>query len=450
MLIWPAAGIGLAAFVLNPRRLWPVFIIACYIAGIISDVFVAHRLFMSSVGFMTGNMVESIGCASLILYVTNDFREFTKVSEVMALIVGTIIINAFSACIGAGTSVLTQGTSFTASWLSWYVADGLGILLVGPFIISWVINIKDLITSITPKKISEAIAFILIWLILSFTIFNHSNNTSFWFSHQYILAALLAWPAMRFGMKGVTLALMIFFTISLFSTVINNGDYYLGVINSDQEKHLMEHQLFLMFLSFIGYLMATFYLGLKQNIAESKKAGDTLKESEYLLRETQAIAGLGSYILDVKTGIWQSSDILNNIFGIDEKYICSVEGWTNIIHPEWQALMTDYFANYVLGQHGIFDKEYKIVRINDKAERWVHGLGKLEFDSDDQPVKMIGSISDITWRKNIEEELKNRLNELQRFRDITVGRELTMIVLKKEVNELLVKSGRNEKYKIIS
>jgi len=56
---------------------------------------------------------------------------------------------------------------------------------------------------------------------------------------------------------------------------------------------------------------------------------------------------------------------------------------------------------------------------------------------------------DITDRKQAERALDEKMNELLRFHDLTVDRELTMIELKKEVNSLLRKTGNNEKYKII-
>jgi len=60
-----------------------------------------------------------------------------------------------------------------------------------------------------------------------------------------------------------------------------------------------------------------------------------------------------------------------------------------------------------------------------------------------------GMMMDITERKQAEEELQNKINELQRFHSVTIGRELTMIELKKEVNALLRESGEEEKYKIV-
>ena len=122
------------------------------------------------------------------------------------------------------------------------------------------------------------------------------------------------------------------------------------------------------------------------------------------------IAGLGSYMLDIPSGKWTGSDILNQIFGIDKSYTRpvenSVESWIALIHPDWRQELSDYFAKEVLGKHIRFDKEYKIVRKNDGAERWVHGLGKLEFNAQNQPVKMRGTIQDITERKQAEEALR--------------------------------------------
>ena len=60
VLIWPAGGIGLAAFLLNRRKLWPYLALAFFIAGISASIFLAHLSFLISFSFMTANMIESI------------------------------------------------------------------------------------------------------------------------------------------------------------------------------------------------------------------------------------------------------------------------------------------------------------------------------------------------------------------------------------------------------
>lgn len=123
------------------------------------------------------------------------------------------------------------------------------------------------------------------------------------------------------------------------------------------------------------------------------------------LKESQTIAGLGSYILDFPTGIWTSSEILDELFGIDKSYERSVEGWEAIVHPDDSIKMNDYLVNEVISKHQPFDKEYRIVRQNDQSIHWVHGLGKLEFDSNGSPVKMIGTIQDVTKSKEFSSSL---------------------------------------------
>jgi PAS domain S-box-containing protein len=149
----------------------------------------------------------------------------------------------------------------------------------------------------------------------------------------------------------------------------------------------------------------TGYIGTITDNTKRKLTEDALKESERFLRETQNIANLGTYNLEFATGKWSCSEILDRIFGIETDYIKSVEGWTSIIHPEWQKIMNDYFIDEVLGQKVNFDKVYKIIRQNDKVERWVHGIGRLKLDTENQPVYMLGTVRDITQQKLAEQEL---------------------------------------------
>ncbi len=140
-----------------------------------------------------------------------------------------------------------------------------------------------------------------------------------------------------------------------------------------------------------------------QDITDRTRAEAALRESERSLREAQTIAGLGSYILDIATGSWKSTAVLDRVFGIDDQYVRSVEGWVALLHPEWRATMVAYLTEEIIGKGTRFDKEYQIVRRNDQAVRWVHGLGELEFDDQRRPVRMFGTIQDVTERRVADE-----------------------------------------------
>ena len=54
--------------------------------------------------------------------------------------------------------------------------------------------------------------------------------------------------------------------------------------------------------------------------------------------------------------------------------------------PRIARRMVTYSKGDVLGQGKPFDKEYRIVRHSDGVVRWVHGLGRLDFDGQGRPV----------------------------------------------------------------
>ena len=145
--------------------------------------------------------------------------------------------------------------------------------------------------------------------------------------------------------------------------------------------------------------------GVSRDITEHMKAAQALRESEELLREGQKVARIGSYALDIASGVWSASEVLDEIFGINNSYEHTVEGWSALFHPDDRERMTAYFADEVMNKRKDFDMEYRIIRQNDGAERWVHELGKLESDTEGRLVTFRGTIQEITEEKQGREKL---------------------------------------------
>lgn len=122
------------------------------------------------------------------------------------------------------------------------------------------------------------------------------------------------------------------------------------------------------------------------------------------LEQAQHIACLGRYVYDVISDRWSSCDILDDIFGIDAGYSRDAAGWLNLVVPESRGEMETYMRT-IIEERRPFDREYRIMRPLDGEIRWVHGIGRLQYSNDGQPVSLVGTMQDVTEHKHLEEQL---------------------------------------------
>jgi PAS domain S-box-containing protein len=124
------------------------------------------------------------------------------------------------------------------------------------------------------------------------------------------------------------------------------------------------------------------------------------QRAEMLLRESQRIARVGHYEWDIVADRWDASEVLSDIFGIDDAYVRDLAGFLAIVHPDDRVMVERYVLDEVVAGSRPFDKEYRIVRVGDGVERWVHGLGTVTFSEDGgAPLSLFGIIQDVTDRR---------------------------------------------------
>lgn len=140
---------------------------------------------------------------------------------------------------------------------------------------------------------------------------------------------------------------------------------------------------------------------------------DPLRESEERLRLAVEATGIGIWDVHVKRGVRNWSPEFRAILGLPLDTPADQKIFSERIHPADRERVEDLYAKaYRAASGGEYDVEFRIKRANDGALRWVETTGKVVFGSDGSPIRGVGTLSDITDRKDREEKIRALMREL--------------------------------------
>ena len=154
--------------------------------------------------------------------------------------------------------------------------------------------------------------------------------------------------------------------------------------------------------------------GVLIDIDERKRAEEALKESENRLNIVLEDAGMGAWELNFKKDETKYSKRYLQILGFDENARPTHTELINQIYPEDAAKRNAAVENAMLT--GILNIEMRIIR-KDNALRWIKAKGKVFFDENGKPEKMLGTIVDITDQKSAFDALRESESRLTKLAD---------------------------------
>ena len=157
---------------------------------------------------------------------------------------------------------------------------------------------------------------------------------------------------------------------------------------------------------------SAFLIGTGIDTTERKQAELQLQRTTHLLAEAQRTARVGYYVTDLATGHWDTSPMLDEIFGIGPDFPHDIPSWGRLIHPDDQSAALQHYAAATVGD-GKFRMDYRVNRPSDGELRWVAAFGQFEYSPEGKPVRLVGCIQDITERKLLAEELSQLNRQLE-------------------------------------
>ena len=166
----------------------------------------------------------------------------------------------------------------------------------------------------------------------------------------------------------------------------------------------------------------TNFLAVKEDITERKKTEKALRTTEERYALAMEVANDGIWDRDIETGDTYFSPRWKKLLGYENHELSNrQEEWEKRIHPDDHDKVMEDMANYFNGNAPYYFSEYRL-RHKDGSYHWVMAKGAIVRNEDGHATRFVGSHTDITDRKKVEEERKSLEVQLQHSQKMeTIG-----------------------------
>ena len=178
---------------------------------------------------------------------------------------------------------------------------------------------------------------------------------------------------------------------------------------------------------------------------ESARRELELRNAYRGLLRAEVVGQLGSWSWDVAAGVGTWSSQMFLLFGLDPNgQEPTPAEFVELIHPDDQSRVVDALALMQAGEKPPIFAFRRHPALGGTC--YLQPSISLETDANGVIISLEGTLVDVTENRQAELRLHQQLSELQRWQQVTLGRESRVIELKAEVNALLAKLDQAPRY----
>jgi PAS domain S-box-containing protein len=387
--VWPPTGIAIASLLIFGRRVWPGIFLGALAANLPTNIPIA-----SAVGIAVGNTLEALLACWLLQRTSRWRNSFESVSDVMLFVVyAAVLAPLVSATIGSLSLCLgnaNEWARFLPLWLTWWMGDGFGALIVTPLVLSWTsprkFNRRDL-----PEIASLFVLLLIVVLIVFGGWFPGPVKT---YPLAYLSLPCLLWAAVKFDQRIVTSAIVLMAGIAVWGARQGYGPF----VQPNPNVSL------LLLISFVGTsALMTLVISAVTKERSKAEADKSILGSELELNQRR-IEDIVAHVPGVVWEAWgepnaadQRVDFVSahveRMLGYSKEELMSPDFWRSIIHPDDRERAAAEAAAIFASRQGGTSR-FRFLR-KDGREIWVEAQSIVVCD-ENGPIGMRGVTIDIT------------------------------------------------------
>ncbi|HSC75145.1 MAG TPA: response regulator [Pseudomonadales bacterium] len=395
-IIWPPSGIALAALMLGGHKYWPGIFIGAVVGNMLGG---ADAPLFVNLGIGVGNSLEALTAYWLLTSYQKTSIEWDYPRDYLNLAMIGSVCSLISAATGVSMLYMANIVSadvFLHSFIRWWQGDILGIVIICPLI---TLCTKDTERALTKKLFLHLLLFFGLAFLLGQAIFlGWFNQLLAFYAKPFWMFLFVTWAAVAFGKRGVLL-LVCMIMIQALSGIFSGTElpYYPDL--STVEAKLKSLWVYLIALTIVGMAPALI-------INARKRIEQDLQESEERWKFALEGVGDGVWDWDIPSNKVLLSALFRRMYGhYGDSVEASTEAWSALVHPEDMAQVLADFNNHLTGKTPFYHNEHR-VQCADGTYKWILDRGMIvRYDSKGKPLRMVGTHSDISDRKLVENKL---------------------------------------------
>ncbi|HEU0201360.1 MAG TPA: MASE1 domain-containing protein [Burkholderiaceae bacterium] len=266
--VWPPTGIALGAFLIFGTRVWPAVFAGAFFVNVTTEGSV-----LTSLGIATGNTLEAWLGAFLINRLANGPACFERAKDIFKFAaLAALLATTVSATIGVSVLVLgdyAARADFGAIWLTWWLGDAAGALIVTPLLVLFARRPRPLWHR---PRVESALTLLLV-LAIGLMLFTLPLLRTY--PLAFLCLPPLVWVAFRFDQRAVAICVAILTVIATYATASGVGPFVLRSAN----ESLLVLQAFMAALAMTALPIAALVAEHKATVHEREALRATAEEN---------------------------------------------------------------------------------------------------------------------------------------------------------------------------
>ena len=370
--------------------------------------------------------------AGIRILIKSPLKAITLRDAILFVLVAVVLVPFGTAFWGASFTVSYGfGTRYWIEWRNLGISNAVtAVVLIPAFLLGGHQLFVKRTRPLSSRRALEAVLVGACTVVLGIFVFDNTPagpTTSP--ALLYAPIPLLIWAALRFGLGGISVSMLLITVQAIWGTMRGHGPF----LEQTPAENALALQLFLL-------VTATPLMLLAVVIEEERRSKEALRESANLMSLAAEAGNLAMWVWDVSSNDVWMTERGRSLFGLKQDARLDFEAVVDRVHPEDRAAR-DGAIKQALQTRGNYEMEYRVQQA-DGMTCWIHGRGRCVEPDDGSGPKLFGVSMDVTARKQAEASAAQKRAELEHVARVATLGELTA-TLTHELQQPLAAIGAN-------